>query len=365
LAGYNFTQFNKGKFNVIEETVKSEILTLSSFTNTDSATNLNTSIKLIGQSSSPTSASTDINVSVAYELKSITETRSLYRVDELTTIRIRAPSVTRSSAHINTGIDMSIGSVTDSQSGIILLASIGLAGTSQIPTRSLVDINIVDIAWLAGRSQTDTKSAAGITAIINLKDKTLTGTRSLNNISTLINLAGLTQTVTRSELIKIIVIPPIPLTPVELIGRMELITELLGLKEITIELIGEKKILIELTGKWGGEMAAENENLTLYVDSHKIIGSTVEDVEHLDGCFIKWKLSKARDQEEILLKTNDNATEITHDGNRFEIYLTPEDTKNLNPKYKYYHEARITDSHGQTTPVTSGEVKVVETLTSS
>ena len=106
-----------------------------------------------------------------------------------------------------------------------------------------------------------------------------------------------------------------------------------------------------------------NQDFTMYVDSHDKLEATVSDVENLTGSVIKWKMAKHRSDEPIIEKHSGN-NGITIDGNKFTIIIEPQDNKTLQQD-QYYHEARMTDSQGNTRPIMSGAVTVVETLTRS
>ena len=112
-------------------------------------------------------------------------------------------------------------------------------------------------------------------------------------------------------------------------------------------------------------MAVERQNITMYVDSNQWIEFVVEDVDTLAGAHIRWKMAALGAHAlPVITKTSDDVEEIAIVGTRFTVYILPADNAGLSPG-RYYHEARITDEHGHSRPVTSGFVLVQDTITPS
>lgn len=110
-------------------------------------------------------------------------------------------------------------------------------------------------------------------------------------------------------------------------------------------------------------MAVRNQDLILYTDSHDIIVITVEDITSLESANnVVWKLGRSKTAQPLILKTLGDG--ITVEDNKITITLLPEDTADLR-QGDYYHEARVTTAEGNSRPVTVGNAKIMETLTSS
>jgi len=102
--------------------------------------------------------------------------------------------------------------------------------------------------------------------------------------------------------------------------------------------------------------------IEMFVDSHKLLEFEVIDLDNLAGASVRWKLSKSVSSEAAIVKTDIDGISI--DGNKFTVTVKPADNKELKPGM-YYHEARVTDSEGNTKPVAYGPVVMIDTLTSS
>lgn len=109
-------------------------------------------------------------------------------------------------------------------------------------------------------------------------------------------------------------------------------------------------------------MAILNQNFRMKKNTHLDVIFNMENVSDLSSYCIVWgAFTKAED--EVLLKTSNDPSEITIDGSKFIVHLTPDDNKNLDRDI-LKHEARITNHDGTTTVVSKGTMTVVGTLTS-
>lgn len=108
-------------------------------------------------------------------------------------------------------------------------------------------------------------------------------------------------------------------------------------------------------------MSVNNDRIIMYKDSHQELEFAMLDVDIITGSTIVWEMSKKVSTEPLITKTTVNM--IIADPN-FTVLITPDDNKDLEPGV-YYHEARITDNDGNTRPVATGLIEVVETLTES
>lgn len=107
-----------------------------------------------------------------------------------------------------------------------------------------------------------------------------------------------------------------------------------------------------------------SEEIVIHKDSHKVLEYEVADLDDLLGCQVVWKLAKRVKGEPVITKTSDDPDEIEIEDNKFIIYITPSDNRNM-ANGTYYCEARVTDIDGNSRPVASGVVSVVPTLTSA
>lgn len=71
----------------------------------------------------------------------------------------------------------------------------------------------------------------------------------------------------------------------------------------------------------------------------------------LQDCEIRWMLLTRLDGMVIFEKTT--ADMIVKD-DIFSFIITPEESRLLQPGARYYHEAQVTDGHGNVSPILSG-----------
>ncbi len=104
-------------------------------------------------------------------------------------------------------------------------------------------------------------------------------------------------------------------------------------------------------------VARMNQNFNMKKNTHLDIVFTMENIEDLTSYCIVWGMFVRGCVEATILKSSNNANEITIDKNKFIVHLTPSDNKDLDTR-RFIHEARITSNHGITSVVAQGAVIV-------
>ena len=102
-------------------------------------------------------------------------------------------------------------------------------------------------------------------------------------------------------------------------------------------------------------MAIERQNFTMWKGETKCVTFTVEDVETLAGCAIRWKLAKRPHDEPLVTKSDTDG--ITISNNEFTVTIDPGDTITLQHGL-YYHESEITDTSEHISTVATGWVHI-------
>jgi len=109
-------------------------------------------------------------------------------------------------------------------------------------------------------------------------------------------------------------------------------------------------------------MAYVNQNFKMYTGDDKQLVFTVDDVDSLAGCTIRWKLSYSPYSSVLIEKVSTDSNEITISGDTFTVYLKPADTEDISYDTKYFHEAEVEDTDGYITTVATGYMTLYPTL---
>lgn len=103
-------------------------------------------------------------------------------------------------------------------------------------------------------------------------------------------------------------------------------------------------------------MAKINQDFDIHKGDHKILIVDLVGEEDIGSVDICWRLGETVRSPAIIEKDAGNGISI--DQGTFSITLEPEDTKELEPDIKYYHNAIMVDGMGNVSTIMSGRANV-------
>lgn len=130
------------------------------------------------------------------------------------------------------------------------------------------------------------------------------------------------------------------------------IVELKGARQLVVPLKGSRQLTVKLRG---GLVTEVNQNITMFAGDTTIIPIPVPDVD-LKGATIKWAMMRSVKSEHLLSRESPSGITINEDGTEFTIQLDSADTKGM--KGSFYHAAKIIDSLGLESTVTTGTITI-------
>ncbi len=108
-------------------------------------------------------------------------------------------------------------------------------------------------------------------------------------------------------------------------------------------------------------MAKKEQDFEMWAGDHKELKFTVEDVDNLISCSIRWKCSRNTKSDPLIIKRSDDG-DITTNENVFTVLLEPADTADLYPGIRYVHEAEMVDTFDNITTVAIGRMFLHPTI---
>lgn len=130
------------------------------------------------------------------------------------------------------------------------------------------------------------------------------------------------------------------------------VVRLKGSRQLVVPLKGSRQLIVRLRG---GLVTEVNQNITMFAGDTMIIPIPVSDVD-LTGATIKWAMMRSVKSDRLISRESPSGIVINEDGTEFTIRLDSADTKDM--KGSFYHAAKIIDSIGYESTVTTGTITI-------